>query len=153
MDHQSRSNLGTASQSVILSYLDPIRLIEQTTWYSIKFKDSMTGYKRLVARYGDQLQVRFTKDHMPATILLTDTEGFFEPYLNINLQERLQIAMLTFEVQFNSSSHLYRHSMTFFELMWNRSETYDEFVTREEDHKKEPIIRLKRHVDPPFTSQ
>ncbi len=122
-----------------LAGYDPIDLIEKTVWYSIKFKGSMAGYKQLAKQFGEKIEIRFTKFEFPATMLLTENEAFYEPYLHINLRERLQKSMLTFETYVSEHSHLYRHSEAFFKFMWDVSEPADIFLSNEESHKKQLI--------------
>lgn len=142
IDPTLNSDVRNVYQTGDLSQVDPVLLIESTTWYSIKFRDSMTGYKQLADRYGGQMEVRFTQHEMPATILLTNLEAFFEPYLHIDLQERLQMAMLTFEVQIHNQSHLYRHAQSYFDFLWNTGKDYRDFTQNEMLYKDQ----LKAHL-------
>lgn len=137
IDPASNRDVRNVYQSGDLSKVDPVGLIESTTWYSIKFRDSMTGYKQLAGHYGSQIEVRFTEYEMPATILLTNLEAFFEPYLHINLQERLQVAMLTFEVQIQKQSHLYRHAQSYFDFLWNTANSHEDFIQSETRYKEQ----------------
>jgi hypothetical protein len=115
---------------------DPVELIRMTTWYSIKFADSLRGLQTLSARFGDRLSVRFYEPAMTATCLLTEDEGYFEPYLDVNLQERLQAAMLTFEIRFDTTFHLYRHLNAYFDAVWADSVDYKTFVENEEQYQE-----------------
>jgi hypothetical protein len=98
--------------------VDPVKIIEESAWYSIKLKDSMTGYDRLKQRYGEAIEARLCSAEISSTILLTDTTCYLEPYLNVNLQERHQKDMITFEVEADSKCHLYRHASGYFDTYW-----------------------------------
>lgn len=132
-----QENLQNILRPSTRSRIDPVVIIEQSAWYSIKLKDSMAGYDQLKKNYGGKVEVRFTNFEMPSTILFTDTEVFFEPYLHINLQERLQSSLLTFEVQVNMQSDLFRHSKAFFEMLWAFSEPAESFALNEEKYKQD----------------
>jgi len=115
-----------------LEGIDPISTIEKSTWYSIKLRDAMKGYLRLKTKYDERIEARYWLYEMPASILLTDYDCYWEPYLNVNLQERLAREMLTFEVQVDTSSHIYRHMGDYFDFIWQLSLSEQEFHTNEE---------------------
>ena len=105
---------------------DPIHLIETSIWYS-KLEATRTGYRPLAEGFGENCDVRFCDSEIPATILITDTVAYYEPYLHVNLKERLDQSMLTFEVEVSKTSHIYRHSGAFFELLWQTSIPFTKF--------------------------
>ena len=119
-----------------LKSIDPISTIEKSIWYSIKLRDAMNGYNRLKARYCDSIELKYWLFDMPATILLTDFDCYWEPYLNFNLQDRLSREMLTFEMQVDTSSHMYRHMTDYFEFVWHLSLSEEEFQNTEISLKK-----------------
>lgn len=134
LDHQLKSIL---QQGKFPHDFDPVHFIEKSAWYSIKINATMTGYKQVKMRYPEYISLRFSKYDIPASILLSDGECFFEPYLNINLQERLKKNMLTFEIKVNNLSHLYNHAQQFYEMFWNLSEAYEDYILKEEYYKNE----------------
>ncbi|HEX3533461.1 MAG TPA: hypothetical protein VHT23_04515 [Gemmatimonadaceae bacterium] len=115
---------------------DPVRVVEEAVWYSIKFRDSVIGVTRLVESYPGQIRIRLTDHEIPATTFLTDSQGFFEPYLHVDSEVRLKRSMLTFEMQISVNSHLYKHAENFFGFLWEISEPLAEFLSHEERHKE-----------------
>jgi hypothetical protein len=68
------------------SGFDPVSLIEQSNHYKFKYLPSIQGYKELHSSFGDTIQLRVCTIFITATILLTEASGFFEPYIDANLQ-------------------------------------------------------------------
>ncbi|HYN81826.1 MAG TPA: hypothetical protein VES88_10025 [Gemmatimonadaceae bacterium] len=124
------------------SAIDPIALIERAAWYSLKFRNSVAGSRRLIESYPGQVQIRLTDHELPAAVLLTETLGFFEPYLHVDSDVRLKRTMLTFDMQIATSSYLYQHASNFFDFLWLISEPFQEFFDHEESHKKRLIDAL-----------
>jgi hypothetical protein len=123
--------------------LDPINIIEGSVWYSIKLKDSISGYLQLVEKYGTNIELRFTRHDLPATVFLTEEYCSFEPYLNVNLSSRSRLGMMTFEIQTDKSSYLYSNSESYFDFMYNTSISYDQFIKNEANYKSTIIEYLK----------
>jgi hypothetical protein len=115
--------------------LQTVTLIEKSVYYSQKFMQIREEYDDLRKKFGDKIEVRLTTHNMPATVLLTSTMGFFEPYLPINLKSRLVHHMNTFEVQFGCDSYFYQNSSGFFNRMWQLSERYECFAAQEKHYK------------------
>lgn len=128
-------------------YLDCIRIIEQSKCYSVKYKDSINGYLMLRQKYGDKIQLRFTKYEMMSSILLTDQDCYFEPYLPVNLDERYEKGMLTFELKVSKTSNLYRHNRKYFDFLWGLSEDYDSYITHIEEYKERLKSKTMMEVD------
>ncbi|MFR9211672.1 MAG: hypothetical protein ACLVKT_15405, partial [Intestinibacter bartlettii] len=101
---------------------DPINIINEAKWYQVKFKDSLNGYDILKSKYGDLIQIRFTRYEIPASVLLTDLDCFIEPYLPINLNERYEKGMLTYEIKVDKTSYLYKHNKKYFDFLWEISD-------------------------------
>ncbi|HEY5125621.1 MAG TPA: hypothetical protein VIK14_17980, partial [Ignavibacteria bacterium] len=99
-----------------------IKLIKKSKWFNIKLMNSLDGYRIMKEKYQDLIQLKFTKLDIPASIAITDNNAFFEPYLNININERTQKEMMTFDMQVTSESHLYRHLIDYFNSFWDISE-------------------------------
>jgi hypothetical protein len=115
--------------------IDPVDLIERSESYSGKLSASLSGYKVLENQFGDRTTVRFVNFDVAATILLTEEYGFFEPYVNVNLSERAVKRLHTFEVQFLRTSYFSETCQTYFDLLWDLSVTYDEFMIMQDDWK------------------
>ena len=131
---------------------DPIHLIETSIWYA-KLEATRTGYRHLAEGFGENCDVRFCDSEIPATILITDTVAYYEPYLHVNLKERLDQSMLTFEVEVSKTSHIYRHSGAFFELLWQTSIPFTKFEADEDyykhllrQHCKRRTAKMKEHT-------
>ena len=116
---------------------DPVTLIQQSTYYNEKYRTSIWGYEDLKAKFGDRIEMRICTHEVTATMLLTESIGFFEPYVHVNLHERMLKAMITFEVEFPGSSYFYRHCNDYFEVLWQLSVPYEKFLVTEDDKKKE----------------
>jgi len=127
---------------VLKGELDPVKLIEGSNWYSIKYRDSVRGYNQLAPSCENRMHIRLTRFDLPATILLTDVEGSFEPYMNVNLPERTRVGMMTCELRMEAHSSLYRHASSYFEFMWSVSEDYETFLAKEETYKRELASRI-----------
>jgi hypothetical protein len=67
-------------------------------------------------------------------------------YINVNLQERLQKDMISFEVECDSKSHLYRHCASHFDLLWRLARSVDE-VSRDEGKAKDRLRGLLKLVE------
>lgn len=115
---------------------DPVALIQQSTYYNEKYSASMRGYEDLKTKFGNMIELRICTHEVTATMLLTESTGFFEPYVHANLHERMLKAMITFEVEFPDSSYFYRHCRDYFEVLWQLSIPYEKFVITEDDWKK-----------------
>lgn len=117
-------------------YLDCIKIIEHSKCYNVKYKDSINGYLKLRKKYGDKIQLRFTKYEMMSSILLTDKDCYIEPYLPVNLEERYEKGMLTFELKVSKTSYLYRHNKKYFDFLWEFSEDYETYISHVEKYKE-----------------
>lgn len=115
--------------------LDPIKIIEGSVWYSIKFKDSISGYIQLAKTFGKKIELNFTRHDLPATVFLTENYCSFEPYLNVNLTSRSRLGMMTFEMQTEKSSYIYENCSSYFDFLWQLSASYDDFLKNETEYK------------------
>jgi hypothetical protein len=141
-----RSNEGDVdSETQLVDSLNPILLIEQRVGFSTSFKDILDGYQFLREKYGEQVEVRFTKDIISSTVLLTELECFFEPYLHNDFQERMHKRLASFELQLMHSASMYTHLNDLFEFMWRRAENYTSFMNNQERYKEQLIEQIKRH--------
>ena len=112
---------------------EPVALIEKSIWKSLKFTSCILGYQQLRNEFADNIEIRFSSLDIPATILLTEYQCFYEPYLHVNLRERLRSGMLTFELQVTDHADLFRHSSQYFAAMWQHALSYDEFIRTESE--------------------
>lgn len=115
---------------------NPIQLIAKSKWFKLKVEDSISGYDELRNKYGERIQVRFARFDIPASILITDCDCFYEPYLPIKLAERQLKGMLTFELKMDCKSPLYQHSNAYFEYLWGISDDIDAFRKNESKYKE-----------------
>ena len=107
--------------------LDCIKIIEQAKWYQVKFSDSLNGYFHLRKKYGDRIQIKFTRYEIQSSILITDDECYIEPYLPVNLEERYEKGMLTFELKLSNLSYLYNHNKNYFDFLWSLSDDIEKY--------------------------
>lgn len=141
--HEQSSPLHDYFSRVLDGKLDPIKVIEGSVWFSIKFKDSLSGYIQLVETFGDKIELRFTRHDLSATIFLTESYCSFEPYLNVNLSSRSRMGMMTFETQTESSSYLHSNASSYFDFLWAVSDPYEHFVTNENEYKSNILQCIK----------
>lgn len=125
--------------------LDVVQTITSSTWYSLKLRDAMRGYSRLRESFGERIEARYWLFEMPATILLTEYECYWEPYLNVDLQDRLTRDMLTFEVRVDTRAHIYHHAERYFDFLWRLSLPAEILASHESDLKQ----RLRDHLTIP----
>jgi hypothetical protein len=144
-DVQRSKERDADSETPLVGSINPILLIEQTVGFSTSFKDILDGYQFLRDKYGEQVEVRFTKDIIPSTVLLTELECFFEPYLHNDFQERMHKRLASFELQLTQSALMYTYLSDLFEFMWGRAENHTSFMNNQERYKEELIAQLKQH--------
>lgn len=120
-----------------MKYIDPLRIIQNSRWYQVKYTDSINGYHILKEKYGDQIQLRFTDVDIPASILITDSDCYIEPYLSINRHLRHVQGMMTFEVRVSDTSKQYQHNRNYFDFLWDISIGLDEYMASIEQSKKQ----------------
>ena len=121
--------------------IDPVDLIKKSEFFSGKFSASLIGYQVLRKEFGDRIKVQFVNLDVAATILLTEENGFFEPYINTNLSQRALKRLHTFEVEFLRTSYFTDTCQTYFDLLWDLSISYDEY-TEMEKHWKTKLREL-----------
>lgn len=119
--------------SVCIDNADEV--ICNSSWFKFKVENAFKGYDGLKQEFGDYIEIKLTKYEMPASILITESHCFFEPYLSINLLERYNKGLLTYEIQADNKSHIYVHVKDYFDFLWDISESYENFKKCEEAHK------------------
>lgn len=122
----------------LIKFKQPLELIENSEWYQIKHRDSISGYKELKQKY-DNIELRISRYFILASVLIVDNECFVEPYLGLNMLDRQEKDMLTFEMNINSRSDLYNYLQDYFELIWSLS---DEYAVYEKN-----ILEYKRKLE------
>ena len=130
------SNAYEYNKHGIKSFIDTIDVLEKTIWYRDKFKRGMDGYLELREIYGDRIQLRLLRYEMPASILITDIDSYFEPYLPIKHLDRYYKSMITFEMKVSKKSSLYEYSGNYFDFLWSISDDYDIYSKNEMMYKK-----------------
>jgi hypothetical protein len=114
---------------------DPVALIKDSIYYRHKYPESIEGYMDLKKRFGSSIELRLSEYEIAVTMLLTEKTGFFEPYIHVNLPERMRSLMLTFELEFSSKSYLYPHCIAYFDTLWKLAIPYDRVLATEEKWK------------------
>ena len=72
-------------------------LIQTSRFYKHKYTPSLDGYQELIeGGFDSAIEVRATSYEVSATILLTDDEGFFEPYVYNNPEKRQELKKFLF---------------------------------------------------------
>jgi hypothetical protein len=132
-------------QKVDFSKIDVISVIQNSTYYRYSLLQVLDEYRSLKKKYGDQISLRLATHDISATVLLTSSMGFFEPYVSVNLQQRLTKALHTFEIQYNSECYFYHTMSAYFDTLWRVSQSLEEFENNEDQFKK----RLKATYDSP----
>lgn len=129
--------------------LDPVELIEKSRHYQNKYLPSIRGYEDLQKPDANNIELHIYSPPIAETILLTETCGFFEPYLHINLQERRRHHMNTFEVEFPNSSYFYKNCTEYFDSLWSSSIPYSQFVEEEGLFKEQLRGKYAKKTHPP----
>jgi hypothetical protein len=114
---------------------DPVEFIEDSVYYDQKLRVSLGGYINLRERFGDRIELKVVDREIVATILLTEKNCFIEPYVNVNLQERMRHLMHTFEIEFQQESYLTATCQAYFDTLWRLAVPCDEFRLMEEQLK------------------
>ena len=133
---------------------DPVELIKQSIYYHEKYDPSIRGYKELKSQkqFSDNIELRISTHAVHATMLLTEATGFFEPYLPVNLNERLRKSIISFELEFSDSNYFYKHCMDYFDMLWKLSIPYEKFVEMEDTWKEQLREKYERKTDSPGSS-
>jgi hypothetical protein len=109
--------------------------IEQSRWHLVKYKDSIEGYLELSNRFKNQIELRITSGHMPATVLITDLDAYMEPYLLADLPKRRDLMLASFEVRFSSTSYMQENLHDYAEFVFSNAMTFERFTATEEESK------------------
>jgi hypothetical protein len=126
---------------------DPVALIEQSEHYRNKYQPSLSGYEDLAKQFSSTIQLRICTYPVAVTTLLTETIGFFEPYIRSHQQSRIHQAMNTFELEFSASNYLHRGCTAYFDTLWNLSIPYDRFKATTDFWKQQLRGEYDQHID------
>jgi hypothetical protein len=129
---------------------DPLKIIESSYGYSNSLNNSLKGYKNLKNKYGDLIQIRFTKETLNSTVLLTNQEAFYEPYICSPIPSDTNPAMNKFEVRVDQSSYFFRYLRSYVQTLWQNSEPIDEFKEKELFYKENLSNNIKSYLDNDF---
>jgi hypothetical protein len=103
-----------------------IEHFEKSEWYS-KYKRSISGYENMRVSYRDKVELRMTNLDSEASIFLTETCCFYEPYLNSTTVSRPTLPL--FEVVIKNDDPIYDYISKYFDSIWEtayRFSSYDE---------------------------
>ena len=123
------------SQEIIEAY-------KNTKWFSAKLMDVIHEYDTVRRTY-PQIELRFVDADVSASVLITDSTVFFEPYYNYCHNKRMNKITSTFEVAVSNNHPLYCDSIQMFDLLWKNAITYDELIKSE----RLQVIHLANYID------
>jgi hypothetical protein len=86
--------LRIAHAELSIPYVSNNKIVRTTSGYHTSFRKALMGFNELRQNFGDQIKLRFTNEIITSTILLSESECFFEPYLYYGLRERMKKATI-----------------------------------------------------------
>lgn len=125
-----------SSQELIEEY-------KKTKWFTGKLMDVIQEYDHIRKKH-PQIELRFIDADISASILITESMLFYEPYSNYCHNSRIKKITPTFEVAISNNNPLYRDSIQMFQLLWDNSISYDNLL---EDSSRQHIISLSNSID------
>lgn len=144
---RAHRNLTVAERLESISTGNVINKIENADWNKYKQGGALSGYNELKEDYSDRITLRMCKYEMSATILLTDKVAYMEPYLHCYNSEK---GMTAFEIRIEKpnennkmKANCYDSVCQYFDLLWEISEDYDDYLLNIEKHKKQLTKWLK----------
>lgn len=98
---------------------------EQKEYIAQKRNMALAGYEKLKKEHRGKVFLKTVEYHLPASILITDRYGFFEPYIQ-NEEERNSKSFDTFELMFdrNVSEAGYNTLLSYFEQLFDYGTEY-----------------------------
>ncbi len=108
-----------------------IEAYKKTQWFQTKLNDVLQGYKVIKKNY-PQIELRFVDADITASVLLTDSTMFYEPYSNYVSNSRLEKKLSSFEIEISKENPFYKVSMDNFKFLWKGSISYDDIIENEE---------------------
>ena len=113
----------TPSQALIEAY-------KNTEWFKLKLMDVINGYREIQGT-NPSIKLRFIDTDLSASLLITDQNLFYEPYLNLINRSRLKKRAITFEVKMNSNVPFYNNAKKHFETLWESAISYEKLIKQE----------------------
>jgi len=107
-------------------------VISNSTYYKYSLQQCIEGYRDLKDNFSDFIELKISKNAISSTNLITTNQAFFEPYVSINLRDRLNKTINTFEIEISSNCYFYNTVSNQFEDIWIRSYAIDEYLNTEE---------------------
>ena len=114
---------------------------EETHWYKERYLPCLEGYKILKHEFGGRIQLRFSDMDLSNSILLSDEELFFEPYLNSIKVGHKKIPL--YEIRANKKATLYKDAERDFKDVWESGCSYYRFEKAGIDYR----ARLRDYFD------
>lgn len=111
------------SQALIEAY-------KKTEWFKLKLMDVINGYRE-IQELNPAIELRFIDTDLSASLLITDKDIFYEPYLNLINRSRLKKSTITFEVKMGSNVPFYNNARKHFETLWESAVPYDNLIKHE----------------------
>lgn len=107
-------------QEIIAEYLS-------SNWYKTKYSDVINGYLHLLT-ITNNIELRFIDYDITASILITDSSVFFEPYFNSISNSRMGKIVSTFELELKKNNSFFSQASNFFNLLWGVSKSYNDII-------------------------
>lgn len=131
----------TAYQKNQISAEELLKEFEGSHWYRERYLSCVEGYKALKKEFGKQIQLKFSDMDLSNSILISDGELFFEPYLNsINVGYK---NIPLYELRTSKKASLYKDAERDFEDMWKSGCGYDKFQKTKADYR----ARIREYLD------
>ena len=124
-----------SSQEIIEEY-------KKTKWFTGKLMDVIQEYD-VIRKKNPQIELHFVDADVSASVLITDTMLFYEPYSNYSHNSRIKKITPTFEVAITNNNTLYSDSLQMFQLLWENSVSFDDLI----EQIPEQMSRLANSID------
>lgn len=118
-----------------------LRAFEASHWYKERYLSCIEGYKVLKKEFGRKIQLKFSDMDLSNSILLSDNELFFEPYLNNISVGHKNIPL--YEIRAAKMAMLYTDSERDFEDMWKIGCGYDTFMKNKASYR----TRIREYLE------
>ena len=125
------------SHGISASFREPGKLDDSELHPQVrdKFTESEAGYRQLKARVKERLEVRVARYRMGASVLLTGSLIFFEPYFYKNRGQRWTRVFDTFELCFDGTNENARKLFQAeFDFHWDHSIKLENIVQNKGDY-------------------
>lgn len=117
---------------------------ESSLWYRTKYLECIVGFNELHNKYGKKISLKISDMDLSNSILLSDKEVFFEPYLNgFSLGSKV---IPLFEIRATRSAELYQDAERDFDDIWKTSCGIVKFTKNKAEYRKRLLEYLKREV-------